>query len=247
MKKLIVLILTFLINLFNSQSWIIDYQFEVKNQISNELFIFPAKLVTNNLGQKIYTVTFGIDNQNASGNPKDISVFSLNEKGSFDYILNLPNKNSKSFKIQDNINGKKYLFEDVFPIIKYQITNETKTINNVKLQKATTTFRGKDYIIWYDKNSPIKQGPWKFNNTPGLIYEIYDVDNYFKWTLKGLSKTNQPITTPFDKNDIFISFTEYPNIKYKTKVFVKNSNSAGGYVDYEQKRDGLEVKFEWEK
>jgi len=56
----------------------------------------------------------------------------------------------------------------------WTIENETKSVGNFLCSKATTTFRGRDYIAWFSYEIPLPFGPWKFSGLPGLILEVYD-------------------------------------------------------------------------
>src|SRR5690606_883713 len=86
-----------------------------------------------------------------------------------------------SFVYTDFINSKLYntlekqqIYKTVepIPVMNWVLKDETKEIEGVLLQKATVNFRGRDYEAWCNLNIPISTGPWKFNNAPGLIYEI---------------------------------------------------------------------------
>jgi hypothetical protein len=61
----------------------------------------------------------------------------------------------------------------------WSIKNETKTILGHTVQKATTQFRGRDYVVWFTSDIPLSNGPWKFGGLPGLILEVYDVQRHF--------------------------------------------------------------------
>lgn len=56
---------------------------------------------------------------------------------------------------------------------KWELLNETKVENNIKLYKAKTKYKGKEWFAWYDADSPINSSPFIFNKLPGTIYEIY--------------------------------------------------------------------------
>ena len=43
-------------------------------------------------------------------------------------------------------------------------------------QKATCSFRGRDFIAWFAMDLPVRDGPWKFGGLPGLILKVYDID-----------------------------------------------------------------------
>ena len=61
----------------------------------------------------------------------------------------------------------------------WKLYPETKKIGSFLCTKATTRFRGRDYIAWFTNKIPVPFGPWKFKDLPGLILEVYDTDNVF--------------------------------------------------------------------
>lgn len=63
----------------------------------------------------------------------------------------------------------------------WNITDSIKVSDNLRLQKATTRFGGRNWVAWFSKEIPIPYGPYKFNGLPGLIMELYDnkKDYYF--------------------------------------------------------------------
>lgn len=74
-----------------------------------------------------------------------------------------------SFKTNDKIN--------------WITTNETKKVQDFTLQKATTTFGGRNWVAWFNKDIPFNEGPFKFRGLPGLIFEIYDTKKNFIYNL----------------------------------------------------------------
>ncbi|MDM1299675.1 GLPGLI family protein [Empedobacter falsenii] len=68
------------------------------------------------------------------------------------------------------------------PQINWKFSNE-KHHSNLELKKATTIYLGRKWIAWYNESIVINDGPFLFNNLPGLIVELYDDENYFNWTL----------------------------------------------------------------
>lgn len=51
------------------------------------------------------------------------------------------------------------------------------------LQKATTTFGGRDWTAWFCKEVNLGEGPYKFRGLPGLIIEVADDKNNFIFKL----------------------------------------------------------------
>ncbi|MGE8432664.1 GLPGLI family protein [Chryseobacterium joostei] len=74
-----------------------------------------------------------------------------------------------SFKTTDQIN--------------WAISDETKKIENYTLQKANTTFGGRNWIAWFCKDIPFNEGPFKLRGLPGLIFELSDTKKNFIYTL----------------------------------------------------------------
>lgn len=61
-----------------------------------------------------------------------------------------------------------------FPLQKWKMEEETKTICNYRCQKAVCHFRGRNFTAWFTSDIPLKYGPWKFGGLPGLILRLSD-------------------------------------------------------------------------
>jgi Protein of unknown function (Porph_ging). len=88
-----------------------------------------------------------------------------------------------------------FLYEEDLPIFNWEITREKQTILSYNCQKATTTFRGRDYTAWFTTDIPIDNGPWKFAGLPGLILKLYDSNENFVFECEGLEylRNKEPI------------------------------------------------------
>lgn len=67
-----------------------------------------------------------------------------------------------------------YLVEEPTTKINWKITKDTTSFSGIHCQKATTYFKGRNWIAWYATELPFQSGPWKLNGLPGLIIEAYD-------------------------------------------------------------------------
>lgn len=111
--------------------------------------------------------------------------------------------------------GFNYVAEKL-PKIVWEIQNEKKKIGSYECTKATTTFRGRDFIAWFTTEIPLPFGPWKLHGLPGLILEAHDpkkeVYFYFK-NLKYPSDTsigiNKPVIQKEQSWKKWITFEEY--------------------------------------
>ncbi|MBZ9632376.1 GLPGLI family protein [Salegentibacter sp. LM13S] len=97
-------------------------------------------------------------------------------------------------------------YEEDLSQFDWEILSENRTIQGYKVQKAATTFSGRDYIAWFTSEIPISDGPYKFNGLPGLIFEISDTENHYRYSLKSFEKLNNtdPValeTSNFIKSD----------------------------------------------
>lgn len=99
-----------------------------------------------------------------------------------------------------NIKFGYYSFQTTDPM-NWTISNETKTVQGYKLQKATTTFGGRNWTAWFSKDIPFNEGPFKFRGLPGLIFEIQDSNNNFIYHLI----KNQKLPAVISTNDFLES------------------------------------------
>ncbi len=120
---------------------------------------------------------------------KNKAQYHLDAETQILYTFQLENK----FLALDKIEAKiAYKVVDTFGFPIWQINADTMTILNQPCQKATTTFRGRDYIAWFASNIPFQSGPWKFNSLPGLIIKVNDTKNQFAFECVAISsKTNR--------------------------------------------------------
>jgi len=80
-----------------------------------------------------------------------------------------------------------YRYKETYPLqFNWQLSNERKNILSYKCQKATCTFRGRNYVAWFTSEIPIQNGPYKFGGLPGLILEISDDRNHYVFNCIGI-------------------------------------------------------------
>lgn len=78
-----------------------------------------------------------------------------------------------------------YAYEIEKPQIRWELGNETKSISGWRCQKATGSWKGRDYTVWFCPDLPYSFGPWKLHGLPGLILEAYDSKGEVKFLFKG--------------------------------------------------------------
>ncbi|GAP73341.1 GLPGLI family protein [Candidatus Symbiothrix dinenymphae] len=70
-----------------------------------------------------------------------------------------------------------YQYSEKIPVQDWTLQDDTLTVHGYLCQKATCSFRGRNYIAWFCTDIPINNGPWKFGGLPGLILKVYDERN----------------------------------------------------------------------
>jgi GLPGLI family protein len=89
----------------------------------------------------------------------------------------------------------------------WEIHDDTLTVAGYFCQKASCSFRGRNYTAWFTTDVPINNGPWKFGGLPGLILKVYDTDNYYVFECIGIENHSDkfPIRT--------YNYSEYHKVK----------------------------------
>ena len=65
-----------------------------------------------------------------------------------------------------------YIVNDDWLEMDWKIINDFKEIAGYKTQKATTTFRGTDFEVWFTPDVPLPYGPLNLFGLPGVILEV---------------------------------------------------------------------------
>ena len=81
-----------------------------------------------------------------------------------------------------------YHYSEAIPSLQWRLEKGDSTILGYPCHKATTRFRGRDYVAWYTEEIAYSYGPYKFGGLPGLITCIYDTQREHIYTLVGFEK-----------------------------------------------------------
>ena len=101
--------------------------------------------------------------------------------------------------------------------IAWELHPETKTIGKFTCNKASSTFRGRTYEVWYTPEIPVFYGPWKLHGLPGLVMEVKDNEGMLQAYFKKFSRTDKdlaPYLSALQTGKI-ISIEEYAEIQRK--------------------------------
>ncbi|KFF09459.1 hypothetical protein IX38_02915 [Chryseobacterium luteum] len=87
-------------------------------------------------------------------------------------------KDFKTGKLYIDFSKEKTVIQDSLNIIPWKLENEYKDILGFKAQKATAEFRKNLWTVWFTKDLPYFDGPWKLNSLPGLILEAQSMEGH---------------------------------------------------------------------
>ena len=212
--------------------------------ISGQTSIYQEKFTTSQDWDK------GDKNDTADNN-----VTEINSEIPYDPYIKIDIKNKEILFFNYIINNN-YIIRDNYVDLKWKITEVTKKIADYNCIKATTNFRGREWIAWFTLDIPVPFGPWKLHGLPGLILETNDVTSRFAIkAVKIENKKNEIFTKDF--KTLMVTKNKEP-ITYKQ--FLQNEEEAmenahkqlnqsveGSVTTVKAPRNSEELKFEWEE
>ena len=80
-------------------------------------------------------------------------------------------------------------YKDSIPSFDWQLEEGDSIVCGYPCSKATTSFRGRTWYVWYTLDIPISEGPWKLCGLPGLILKATDSKGDFDITAIAIEKT----------------------------------------------------------
>ena len=241
----------------NSFSQKMDYQLQVVYQVyidGDYPITYPALLHIKG-NASIYQLKTRLRKQwSGSKNDSEDLPNALTARITDDDYLKI-NHATKELLFFDRLATSKVFITDNYPNFEWLITDETKKISGYKCIKATTEYRGRNWVAWFTADISIPYGPWKLHGLPGLILEAYSFDK--KYTMKAV-KIEQIGSDIFDQefSDLVVTRNKKP-ITYKQFLedsleemenMVKKMNSDGENVELIiPPRSGYELRYEWEE
>lgn len=189
-----------------SQNQKIEYSFQDKNnhKCTSTLYII-------NNTESLYRINdereSGVDKN--SNNDNMIYIYN-------DAISTIFYSGSKKTITRIPLYKNEIIYSDLNSKIKYKLTGKKKKIYNYNCQEAKLNLNGRKYNIWFTPDVETNFGPFKINNLPGLLIELYEETNKTKITFKSIKKLTD--------------LAEYN--KYKKYIL---SKTALSYNEYESK------------
>lgn len=206
MKHVITFILVLNILILNAQTNnLVEYQFIKKdgfNEIQHEYLVFNES--------DLYYMNIKNDENLNFEDPK-LDKTKINfEPIYIDLKRDSLYQNRLGIKEKNSSKVSWFILAEEKPKLVWEITKESKKILGYTTYKATTKFRGRDYIAWFAPDLSYNYGPWKLHGLPGLILKA-DTD-LFSYEAKRIVLNSEKLN----------ALSEWSNLKNrKNKLSIK--------------------------
>ena len=117
----------------------------------------------------------------------------------FQYVI-LKNRLENKLFFTRTISRDQFYYTQEMNQFEWEILPEKKKIKDFEVQKAKTSFAGRDYIAWFTSEIPISDGPYKFSGLPGLILELEDTQQHYVFEFFGLEKLSPKLKYKINLN-----------------------------------------------
>ncbi len=128
-----------------------------------------------------------------------------------------------------------YVYSEPLPDFGWEMLEGDTIVCGYNCQKATTTFRGLTWTVWFTLDLPYSDGPWKLCGLPGLILRAYDSKcNYFFTAIEVKKGDDKEVTTNLKHTK-----KSSPE-KYAKEMIAYGKNPDQYMEDHGRKRDIIE-------
>lgn len=91
-----------------------------------------------------------------------------------------------------------YEYQQPTPTFDWLLEDRDSVINGFPCRAARCHYGGRSYTAWYTDSIPLPYGPYLFGGLPGLIVQIYDKGNTWRFTCTSMEK-------PHSLREIYLS------------------------------------------
>ena len=104
-----------------------------------------------------------------------------------------------------------FLYEENYPCMNWEYTEDTATINGYFTQKAVCDYGGRTWEAWFAPELPYNDGPYMFCGLPGLIVKIADTQDHYRFEMVSAEIPE----------DMFIEWENQDYVRTTKKAFFK--------------------------
>ena len=102
------------------------------------------------------------------------------------------------------------------------ITDETDIILGFPCIKATSNFRGREWIAFFTPDIPVQEGPWKLYGLPGLILKAYDSKRHYFYEAKDINSKSPGLVEYVNIHDRLVLKDRIKSLKLRNEAKKKD-------------------------
>ena len=102
------------------------------------------------------------------------------------------------------------------------ITDETDIILGFPCIKATTNFRGREWIAFFTPDIPVQEGPWKLYGLPGLILKAYDSKRHYFYEAKDINSKSPGLVEYVNYSDRLVLKDRIKSLRLRNEAKKKD-------------------------
>ena len=108
---------------------------------------------------------------------------------------NLP---AEAMTVVMEVSPNRMAYQEDLGSMTWNLEEGNKVISGYTCNKATTTYGGRAWTVWYAPEIPSTAGPWKFNGLPGLILAAGDSESLHEFEAIAFRKGTTPVVMAKD-------------------------------------------------
>ncbi|WP_294229168.1 GLPGLI family protein [uncultured Chryseobacterium sp.] len=237
MRKLFILLLFFVETILFSQNLSFVYEVTINSAPDKKLFktenyfldISDEKSVFRSENDRYYD-SLREKTGKGLGTPLDFNQLYSHKEKSREEIY-------KTVTIPFVLNTYDVLIDEK---LDWKLLSDSATIAGLKCQKATVNYGGRNWEAWFAKSIAIQDGPYVFHGLPGLIIQITDSTNDFRFSLVYYSDKKNRMFFPSKKGKV-LSFTQFKLLEenFYNQPFAELESSGMKIVHADEKGNKL--------
>lgn len=116
--------------------------------------------------------------------------------------------------------------EEKMDAMRWDLLSEQDSVCGFACQKASCTYYGRQWTVWFTKDIPSQTGPWRLHGLPGLILKA-EADSTHLFVCRELRREKEPIVFRADASyakTAHKKFVKYRNAKLLDEAVLKDPN-----------------------
>lgn len=110
-----------------------------------------------------------------------------------------------------------YVTTEAMQETKWTLLSEHDTICGRACQKATGSYGGRTWTVWFAESLPTRFGPWRLMGLPGLILRAVSDDGIHSFECRNVEAVKEAITYSLPENSMHSSRSKF--VKLRNRIF----------------------------